>query len=115
MIDSEAFADLSASCVVVLLLLGRNLSLGGNGHVFLCAADAKVHGVDKKTLYRALLSLRIHGFIYETSCGGHGTCSRFALTWLPLSKDTKKLHVSNFKPCAWRDWKPPTTKKSKEE
>lgn len=102
-IDSPAFARLPASAVVVLLLLARNLEKARNGHVFLSADDAERHGVDNRTLYRSLKALTAAGFIYPTSRGGHGRCARFALTWLPLSKDTRDLHVENFKPCAWRD------------
>lgn len=104
-IDSEAFAHLPPSAVVVLLLLARNLEIDGNGRVFLSVEDAARHGIDRKTLYRALRVLRAAGFIFQTSRGGNARCSTFALTWLPLCKDTRGLYVDNFAPCAWRDWK----------
>lgn len=110
-IDSDAFADCRPSCVVVLLLLARNLDKGRNGHVFVAQEDAARHGIEKKTFYRALRELQEHGFIFPTTRGGHGKCGRFALTWLPLSRDTKDLHVDTFKPCAWRDWTPGAKKK----
>ena len=110
-IDSEAFSDLAPSSVVVLLLLARNLDLGKNGHVFLSHEDAMRHGVDKKTLYRAFRDLSAHGFIFPTRKGGYGKCSTYALTWLPLSKDTRGLYVGNFQSCAWRDWNPSGQKK----
>lgn len=110
-IDSEALADCKSSSWVVLLLLARNLAKGRNGHIFVSQEDAARHGVEKKTFYRALRELQAHGFIYPTSRGGHGRCGTFALTWLPLSKDTEGLHLQNFKPCAWHDWMPTPKKK----
>ncbi len=100
-IDSEAFASLPASAVVVLLLLARNLDRGRNGHVFLSKVDAEQHGVEKKTLYRQLKKLTAYGFIYQTARGGHGRCSKYALTWLPLTKDKAGLHLGNFESCAY--------------
>jgi hypothetical protein len=100
-IDCEAFAALQGSAVVVLLLLARNLEKDRNGHIFLCQEDAERHGVEKKTLYRALKTLTAKGFIHPTTRGGHGLCTKYALTWLPLSKDTKGLHVDSFRPCAY--------------
>jgi hypothetical protein len=102
-IDSEAFAALSPSAVVVLLLLARNLDKGMNGHVFVSANDAEKHGIDRKTLYRQLKALVSAGFIFPTTKGGHGKCGRFALTWLPMSKDRKGLHVEDFQPCKYLD------------
>ena len=105
-IDSDALADCRPSSIFVLLLFARNLAKGRNGHTFVSQEDAARHGVEKKTFYRALLELQTHGFIFPTSRGGHGRCGTYALTWLPLSKDTEGLQVGNFKPCAWRDWGP---------
>ncbi len=110
-IDSDALADCRASSWAVLLLFARNLDKGRNGHTFVSQEDAARHGVEKKTFYRALIELQSHGFIFATGRGGHGRCGTFALTWLPLSKDTKGLHIENFKPCAWRDWVPAPKKK----
>jgi len=110
-IDSEALADCRPSSVVVLLLLARNLDKGRNGHTFVSQEDAARHGVEKKTFYRALLELQTHGFIYPTSRGGHGRCGTYAMTWLPLSKDTEGLYLQNFKACAWHDWTPAPKKK----
>lgn len=108
-IDSEAFASLPHSAVVVLLLLARNLTKGGNGRIFLSPDQAVRAGVARKTLYRALKVLMAHGLIYQTKRNGDGRCGLYALTWLPLSKDTKGLHVENFGP-RWRDWKPDAKK-----
>lgn len=112
-IDSEAFAALPPSAVCVLLLLARNLDKGRNGHCFVSADDAERHGIDRKTLYRQLKNLVTTGFIFPTSRGGNGRCSTYALTWLPLSKDTNGLRVDNFRPCAWRDWKAPAGDKKR--
>jgi hypothetical protein len=110
-IDAEAFADLSPSAVVILLLLARNLDKGRNGHVFLAADDAERHGIDRKTLYRCFVELQVHGFIFPTKRGGNGLCGRYAVTWLSLSKDTRGLYVDAFIPCAWRNWRPTAKKK----
>lgn len=102
-IDSEAFARLPASAVVVLLLLARNLAKGRNGHIFLSQEDAERHGVAKKTLYRQFKTLTASGFIYPTSRGGHGKCATYALTWQPLSKDGSGLYRDAFRSCAYLD------------
>lgn len=102
-IDSEAFATLPPSAVVVLLLLARNLDKGRNGHAFLSQEDAARHGVDKKTLYKQLKVLTAKGFVFPTTRGGHGKCARYAVTWVPLTRDTKGLHVEDFQLCAYLD------------
>lgn len=102
-IHSPAFAKLPPTSVVVLLLLACNLEKGKNGHIFVSADDAQAHGIDSKTLYRSLKSLMTTGFIFQTSRGGHGRCSTYALTWLPLSKDTSGLYVEGFRMAAWRE------------
>ncbi len=102
--DSEAFAALPASAVVVLLLLARNLDKGRNGHIFVSQEDAERHGIEKKTFYRQLKTLTAHGFIYPTMRGGHGQCAKYALTWLPLTKDTAGLYLDGFQPCAYRQY-----------
>lgn len=109
-IDSDALADCRPSSVVVLLLFARNLAKGMNGHTFVSQEDAARHGVEKKTFYRALKELAAHGFIFQTIRGGHGLCARYALTWLPLTRETKGLHLGNFRACAWRNWTPDARK-----
>lgn len=110
-IDSEAFAALPPSAIVVLLLLARNLEKGRNGHVFLSQEDAERHGISRKTFYRQLKVLTASGFIFPTKRSGDGQCGRYALTWLPLGKDMKGLHVENFQACAWREYSPRERKK----
>jgi hypothetical protein len=100
-IDSEAFARLPSSAVVTLLLMARNLDKGKNGRIFVSQEDAEKHGIEKKTFYRHLKILAASGFIYQTSRGGHGKCATYALTWLPLTKDTQGLHLGAFFPFAY--------------
>ena len=102
-IDSPVFAQLPPTAIVVLLLLARNLEKDRNGHVLLSAPDAKKRGIDKKTLYRSLKTLLAIGFIFQTASGGFGRCARYALTWLPMCKDTTGLHVDTFRRDAWKD------------
>lgn len=109
-IDSPAFASLTPSAVVVLLLLARNSEKGRNGRIWLSAETAKTHGIERKTLYRALWELRTCGLIHQTYRGGNGQCAMYALTWLPLTKDTKGLHVGGFEAHAWRHEPPEVTK-----
>jgi hypothetical protein len=105
-IDSESFANLPPTSVGVLLLYARNLERNRNGWVFVAPIDAIKHGIDRKTFYRSLKTLTAHGFLYPTRRGGNGKCGTYALTWLPLCKDTKGLYVDNFQPCAYRNWAP---------
>lgn len=88
-IRSAAFAGLSPSSVVVLLLLAANLlRKDSNGHIQLSEQDAGRHGVERKTLRRALQDLTSHGFIFKTKSGGkvQGHCHKWALTWLPIKR-----------------------------
>lgn len=101
-LDSEAFAALPASAVKVLLLLARNLEKNRNGHIYLPPEQAEKCGISRKTFYRSLKTLTAHGIIFPTKRGGNGECGLYALTWLPLSKDTKALHLGNYQDCAWR-------------
>lgn len=101
-IDSAAYASLTPSAVAVLVLLARNLEKGRNGHVWLSSKQAEEHGIEQKTLYRALGELRTRGLIYQTCRGGNGQCSKYALTWMPISKDVNGLHLGGFEIHSWR-------------
>jgi hypothetical protein len=114
-IDSPAFASLTHSAVRVLLLLARNSEKEKNGRVWLSPDTAEIHGVERKTLYRALWELRTLGLIHQTRRGGNGQCSMYALTWLPLTKDTKGLHVDGFEAHAWRHAPQQVTKKGRDK
>lgn len=108
-IHSPAFADLAPSSVVVLLLLAANLLKGRNGHIQLSEAEASSHGVERKTLRRALSDLEEHGFIFKTKHGGkvQGHCHKWALTWLPkdlLREGLSEIYLERFKPFAYTLW-----------
>lgn len=109
-IDSPAFAALPGEAVRVLILLARNLEKGRNGHIFVSESFAAEHGLNRKTLYRSLKVLIAHGLVCMTKRGGNGLCSRYALSWLSLSRDTEGLHASHFVKDAWRGWQPSTKK-----
>lgn len=107
-IHSAAFADLGPSSVVVMVLLAANLAKDRNGHIQLSEADAAAHGVERKTLRRALADLEVHGFIHKTKHGGkvQGHCHKWALTWMPI-KSTDGLcsaYLEGFKMFAYDDW-----------
>lgn len=108
-IHSPAFADLAPSSVVVLLLLATNLAKDRNGHIQLSEADAAAHGVERKTLRRALRDLEEHGFISKTKHGGkvQGHCHKWALTWLPikLREGLSEAHLERFTPFAYTYWR----------
>lgn len=107
-IHSAAFADLAPSSVVVLLLLACNLPKDRNGHIQLSEAEAARHGVERKTLRRALLDLQAHGFIAKTKHGGkmQGQCHKWALTWLPVKhrEGLGDIYLERFKEFAYDDW-----------
>lgn len=108
-IHSAAFADLGPSSVVVLLLLAANLAKDRNGHIQLSEADAGAHGVERKTLRRALADLEEHGFICKTKHGGkvQGHCHKWALTWLPIKhrNGLSEAHLDRLKMFAYDTWK----------
>lgn len=107
-IDSPAFADLTASAVRVLLLICRQLTKGNNGHLQATFSFMNKHGIGSEhTLHEAIAQLISHGFIYRTrSHGANRACARYAVTWLPIT-NTCDLFLGGFVPCAWRNWKPP--------
>lgn len=86
-IHSQAFADLAPSSVVVMLLLAANQAKDRNGHMQLSEGDAARHGIERKTLRRALRDLVEHGFLHLTKRGGkaQGHCSKYAFTWQPIT------------------------------
>lgn len=111
--DSPAHADLTFSARAVLMLLCRNLEKGMNGHIQLSETQAAAHGIERKTLRRAIQDLIAHQLVVMTWRGGkvQGACNKYALTWLPV-KVRHKIHADHFKLDAWRDWKPITDKKT---
>lgn len=107
-IHSPAFAALAPSSVVVLLLLAANLAKDRNGHIQLSESDAAAHGIERKTLRRALKDLEDHGFIFKTKHGGkvQGHCHKWALTWLEIKhrNGLSEAHLERFKPFAYARW-----------
>lgn len=111
--DSPTHADLTYSARAMLMLLCRNLEKGLNGHIQLSEAQAAAHGIERKTLRRAISELISHQLIVMTWRGGkvQGACNKYALTWMPV-KERKGIHADHFKLDAWRDWKPANPKKT---
>lgn len=110
--DSPARADLTYSAREVLMLLCRNLEKDMNGHIQLSETQAAAHGIERKTLRRAIHDLIAHQLIVMTWRGGkvQGACNKYALTWLPI-KNRKGIHADHFKLDAWRDWKKTASQK----
>lgn len=104
--DSDAHADLTFSARAVLMLLCRNLEKGKNGHIQLSEKQAAQHGIERKTLRRALQDLIAHQLIVMTWRGGkvQGACNKYALTWIPV-KDRNGIHLDHFQLDSWRSWK----------
>lgn len=110
--DSPARADLTYSAREVLMLLCRNLEKDMNGHIQLSETQAAAHGIERKTLRRAIHDLIAHQLIVMTWRGGkvQGACNKYALTWMPI-KIRKGIHADHFKLDAWRDWKKTASQK----
>ena len=108
-IDSDAFADLKSSSVLLLLILARQLSKDNNGHLQATHTYCKPRGLTNETTLRhAIADLITHGFIYKTrSHGANRAWARYAVTWLPV-RQRDGLFLEGFKSCAWRDWKKST-------
>ena len=106
-IDSEAFADLSGSAVRLMVLLLRQIGPGSNnGHLQATWSYCKKRGFNSQnTLASAIKELIAHGFLYRSrSRGPNKQWARYALTWLPLTKDTEKLFLHGFTRDAWKEW-----------
>ncbi len=115
-IDSAAYADLTFSARALLVLFARQLTKDNNGHLHASFKWCKPYGFGSEhTLRDAIAELISHGFIYRArSHGANGAWARYAVTWLPI-KRTDSLFLSGFKACAWRDWKPPKKKSSRQK
>ena len=116
-IDSPAYADLTFSARSLLVLIARQLSKDNNGHLQASFSWCKRFGFGSEhTLRDAIAELIAHGFIYRTrSHGANKAWAKFAVTWLPVSKDREGLHLGSFIACAWRDWKPEGKKSSRQK
>ena len=115
-LDSPAFADLKPSAQTLLLLFARQLTRDNNGHLQASFAWCSRYGIGSEhTLRSAIGDLISHGFIYRTrSHGANGAWARYAVTWLPI-KNREGLFLSSFLSCAWREWKPPEKKTTRQK
>lgn len=106
-IDSIAFASLTPSAVVVLLLITRQLTKTNNGRLQATYSYTSRHGIGSEhTLSRAIADLIAHGMIYRTRSGGYQNgAAQYAVTWLPITR-RDGLYCDGFQMCAWRDWVP---------
>ena len=114
-IDSEAFADLKPSSVVLLLILARQLTPTNNGHLQATWKYCKSRGFGSEvTLKNAIEDLLKHGFVYRTrSRGPNKAWARYAVTWLPI-KQKEGLFLQNFEIDMWKRWEKTTPKKVKD-
>lgn len=113
-IDSAAYADLSGEAVRLLLIITRQTTaINNNGWLHAAYSFCRFKGLgSESTLRRAVASLVSHGFIFKTR--GHGIDhvtgnnmpARYALTWLPLTKNRKGLFCDGFVPNAFEKWLP---------
>lgn len=115
-IDSPAFADLKPSAAKLLILLCRQLTKDNNGHLHAAFKWCKDRGIGSEhTLRDAIADLIAHGFIHRTrSHGANGAWAHYAVTWLPV-KDRQGLFLEAFTPYAWRDWKSPEKKTTRQK
>lgn len=114
-IESAAFADLTASAVQVLVLLIRQLGKDNNGQLHSARTYMSSHGIGSEhTVERAIRCLIEHGFIFRTKAGGYGLGpARYAVTWLPIGKNREGLtHTEWFRLGAWHHWRPDDAIKS---
>ena len=109
-LDSETFANITPSAVLLMLLLARQLNRDNNGHLQATFSFMSKHGMrSEHTLSRSIAELIAHNLIYRTRAGGYRKAAAlYALTWLPI-KNREGLYLDGFKPHSWRDWKAPAT------
>lgn len=114
--DSQAFAALRPSSVLLLLLLARQLTKDNNGHLHAAYKWCRNYGIGSEhTLRDAIAQLIAHGLIYRTrSHGANGAWARYAVTWLPI-KNREGLFLAGFKPFSWRDWEPSEKKSTRQK
>jgi len=109
-LDSEAFANLTPSAALLLLLLARQFTRDNNGHLQATFSFVSRYGMcSEHTLSRAIAELIAHNLIYRTRAGGYQKAAAlYAVTWLPI-KNREGLYLDGFKPHSWRDWHAPAT------
>lgn len=105
-LDSPAFADLGFASRTVLLLMARQYNGSNNGKLQATFSWMKRYGIGSEhTLQKSIAELISHGFVYRSrSHGANKAWARYALTWLPISKDREGLFMDGYVSCAWRNW-----------
>lgn len=113
-VDSPAFTSLKPSAQVLLVLMARQFNGANNGHIGATHTFCKKYGIGSDhTLKDAIGQLIARGLIYRTrSHGANGQWAKYALTWIPISKDTSGLFLAGFIANGWRDWQPTEKKTS---
>lgn len=114
--DSPSWADMTFSARVLLVVIGRQLTVpNNNGRLIATFSFLQRFGFDSdRTITRGLKELIAHGFLFRTYTGGYQRGpSMFAVTWLPLADNLEGLSPNGFKSNAWRDWIPTETNNKK--
>lgn len=106
-VDSAAFADLSNSAKVLLMLLVRQCDHRNNGRLRAAFSWARKFGIaSEHTLHKAIADLIAHGFLYRTrSHGANQQAATYALTDRPIP-DKEGLFLGAWQPDGWRNWIP---------
>lgn len=104
--DSDAYKDLRFSARSMLNELLFYYNGNNNGHIYISKRVLQERGFSKNTATEALKELLSHGFIYMTKKGGNvsGSCSWYALTWLPIKTRLDGQNLSNFVRNAYEKW-----------
>ncbi len=113
-LDSDAYKDLGFSARSMLNELLFYYNGNNNGHIYMSKKVLQERGFSKNTATAALKELLSHGFIYMTKKGGNvsGSCSWYALTWLPIKTRLDGQNLNNFVRNAYEKWqKTPKNKK----
>lgn len=114
-IDSPAFADLSAQGVRMLLIVARQWTPETNGKLQATHAFASTRGIGSNTTTaKAVRELLAHGFLYRTrshgidAATGKNRPALYAITWKPVKLNPKPADVSlsGFVLDAYKKWTP---------
>lgn len=114
-IDSPAFADLSAQAARLLLIVARQWTPATNGKLQATHAFARTRGINSNTTTsKAVRELLAHGFLYRTrshgidSATGKNRPALYAITWKPVKLNPKPADVSlsGFVLDAYKNWTP---------
>lgn len=114
MIDSDAFRDLKAHAVKLLVAIARSYYGWNNGSLIMPFAVATTWGfTNERTYTAALRQLQEHGFIEMTRPAvrrGKPMAARWAITWQPIDEPVPE-HPHDAAPTErashdWRRWAP---------